>query len=157
MGFVMNKKWINLCQLAFRANYVQYGSKLIPSIQNQSAQLVIFSRSMGNNTRKKILDKCKTYQVPYLEVDPLEMDQLTSKNLVALSILNKDFAQKIWNDRKGMVIVDGLQQTKKETEPQSLCTKQQSSAAHKKGWVSKRNHISWYIDSWPAGGVIEQK
>ena len=92
----------------------------------------------GNKVKHKYthigsLDKCKTYQVPYLEVDPLEMDQLTSKNLVALSILNKDFAQKIWNDRKGMVIVDGLQQTKKETEPQSLCTKQQSSAAHKKG------------------------
>lgn len=124
-------KWISYCQIAFRAGKVAYGSKLLLSIQKKQACLVVYSNLIGNNLKKKIQDKCHTYQIPYLGVDPDEFDQITKRSFVAFSILDASLAKQIWNDRKGMVMSNGLQQTEEKTESKSKSEKQQSPAAGK--------------------------
>ena len=128
---VKTSKWISYCQIAFRAGKVVYGSKLLLSIQKKQACLVVYSNLIGNNSKKKIQDKCHTYQIPYFGVDPDEFDQITKRSFVAFSILDASLAKQIWNDRKGMVMSNGLQQTEEKNESKPKSEKQQSPAAGK--------------------------
>ena len=110
-------KWITYAQVAFKANKICLGSKLLPSIQNQTAKLVIYSNQMGQNSKKKILDKCRFYEIPCFGVDQTEFDHITKRSFVAFSITDRNLA------RKGTVISDGLQQTKEKTQSESQSAK----------------------------------
>ena len=116
-------KWITYAQVAFKANKICLGSKLLPSIQNQTAKLVIYSNQMGQNTKKKILDKCRFYEIPCFGVDQTEFDHITKRSFVAFSITDRNLASRILEQRKGTVISDGLQQTKEKTQSESQSAK----------------------------------
>lgn len=110
-------KWITYCQFAFRARQVSFGSMLIPSIQKKEAKVVIYSNRIGNNSKKKILDKCNSYGVPVFETD--QMDLISSGSIVAFGILDRSLANQVLEVRKGMVKTDGLQQTSTKEETKS--------------------------------------
>ena len=94
-------KVISLCQLAIRSRKVAIGSQLIPSIQKQSACIVLYSSDCGDNRKKKLKDKCTFYNVPVYEIDPLVFNQITNDPIQSLAILDKGFAQAIINKMKG--------------------------------------------------------
>ncbi|MGM9947466.1 L7Ae/L30e/S12e/Gadd45 family ribosomal protein [Floccifex sp.] len=94
-------KIVSLCQLAFRARKVSFGSFLIPSIQNKEAKLVIYSSGCGENRKKKLKDKCAFYQIKCIELDEILFNQITQKNLQSFSIVDSGFANSILSEMKG--------------------------------------------------------
>lgn len=96
----MNKV-ISLCQLAFRARKVAIGSSLIPSIQNKTARVVLYSNVCGENRKKKLKDKCSFYQIPIYEIEDEYFSKISNNPIQSLSILDKGFAQAIINEMKG--------------------------------------------------------
>lgn len=116
-------KWITYAQIAFKANKVCYGAQLLPSVQNQTAKLIIYSNCIGQNIKKKILNKCQFYEIPCFGVDQNEFDRITKRSFVAFSITDPQLADRILEQRKGTVISDGLQQTKEKTESESQSAK----------------------------------
>lgn len=96
----MNKV-ISLCQLAFRARKVAIGSTLIPSIQNKTASVVLYSSFCGENRKKKLNDKCSFYNIPIFEIQDEYFSKISSSPIQSLAILDKGFAQAIIDEMKG--------------------------------------------------------
>jgi ribosomal protein L7Ae-like RNA K-turn-binding protein len=60
-------KVLNLLGIARRAGKLISGEEMvIKAVQKREAHLVILSVDASDNTRKKITDKCRSYQIPYL-------------------------------------------------------------------------------------------
>lgn len=84
--------------LAYRARKVSLGEEtIIKDIQGNKAKLVLLANDTGPQTKKKITDKCKTYQVPYFIVDDRDTlsNALGKSQRVAVAILDQGFANKI--------------------------------------------------------------
>ena len=88
--------------LARRARKCASGDDVIKSIQKQRAKLVIIAQDCGENMRKKIIDKCTFYHVPYvfLDADTLNL-ALGTANRKSVAILDEGFAQKLHTCLKG--------------------------------------------------------
>lgn len=73
----MNKedKILSLLGLAARARKIISGEELvIKAIQQDKVSYVIFTTDASENTRKKLIDKCTFYDIPYKE--QFDRDQL---------------------------------------------------------------------------------
>ena len=91
---------ISLLQLAMAAGKTVRGDGLIPAICRGKARLAVLSSETGNNTKKKILDKCRTYSVPVLELDAGEFDRISNRSMKALVVTDAGFAGRIDELRK---------------------------------------------------------
>jgi len=61
-----NNKVYSLLGLAYRARKLITGEELVvKGIQSGQIMSVVLSNDASENTRKKIIDKCTTYKVPY--------------------------------------------------------------------------------------------
>ncbi|MCF0259566.1 MAG: hypothetical protein HUJ54_06880 [Erysipelotrichaceae bacterium] len=89
------KKFVSLCQLAIAARKTARGDALLPSIQKGQAKLVLYSSVCGANRRKKITDKCATYQIPALEVPADLFEQIHSGVASALAVCDQGFTDKL--------------------------------------------------------------
>jgi len=94
----MKHNYLNLVGLAYRARKCSIGEEIIvKDIQQRKAKLILLASDIGSQTRKKITDKCNTYDIPYVVVD----DRVTLANAlgksqrVAVAILDEGFATKI--------------------------------------------------------------
>jgi ribosomal protein L7Ae-like RNA K-turn-binding protein len=94
----LSKDYLNLLGLAFRARKCTLGEEnIIKDIQRQKAKLVLIASDTGKQTKKKISDKCKYYEIPLFVVDDRDtLSQAIGKSgRVAISILDDGFANKI--------------------------------------------------------------
>lgn len=94
----MTNKYLNMLGLAYRARKLSTGEEIVLSdIQRKRAKLVLIANDTGEQTKKKITDKCKTFNIPYKIVD----DRYTIGNAigksqrVVIAILDKGFATNI--------------------------------------------------------------
>lgn len=93
----MSSSYLNLIGLAYRARMCSTGEEVIVrDIQQNKAKLVLLASDIGVRTKKKITDKCKTYEIPYVIVDNQEIlsKAIGKSNRVAIAILDKGFANK---------------------------------------------------------------
>jgi ribosomal protein L7Ae-like RNA K-turn-binding protein len=86
---------VSLVQLAIKAGKAQSGSFLIPSIQKGQAKLVVFSDKAGANLRKKIFNKCKSYEVPVIEMPMLMFNAISRSSSQAFAVCDAGFARNI--------------------------------------------------------------
>ena len=94
----MEQKVLNLIGLAFRARKCAHGVDLIvEQIQKNRAYYVIIATDAKDNSKKKLMNKCKTHNVPYAElVDRRLLGNAIGKDSrVAIAILDKGFARKL--------------------------------------------------------------
>ncbi len=94
----MNASYLQLLGLAMRARKVVLGEQqIIKEVQAKKAQLILIVSDIGEQTRKKITDKCKFYDIPYVFVDDRETlsRAIGSKDRVAVAIMDKGFANKL--------------------------------------------------------------
>ena len=95
----MKNNYLNLIGLAYRARKCSLGEEtIVKDIQQQKAKLVIIASDIGPQTHKKITDKCKSYDIPYVIVaeDRDELSHAIGKSQrVAIAILDKGFATKL--------------------------------------------------------------
>lgn len=91
-----------LLGLAMRARKCSSGDDVMKSIQKQKAKLVIISQECGDNTKKKLLDKCAFYHVPYVFMENDALNKaIGTLNRKAIAILDEGFAQKLHACLKG--------------------------------------------------------
>ncbi|OLU37452.1 hypothetical protein [Ileibacterium valens] len=88
----MQDKVVNSIQMAIRAGKTIRGEGLIPSIINGSSKLVIYTSTIGNNSKKKILNKSKTAGIPAFELDELRFNSISNKAASAYGITDQGFA-----------------------------------------------------------------
>ena len=64
----MNQKWLNFLGIALSAGAVITGEQLVVSaIQSKKVYFVILAEDTGTNTFKKVTDKCKFYNVEWVQ------------------------------------------------------------------------------------------
>ncbi|MFC2950073.1 L7Ae/L30e/S12e/Gadd45 family ribosomal protein [Virgibacillus sediminis] len=93
----MKNNYLNILGLAFRAGKCSTGEAIMKDIRQGKAKLVILAGDTGPQTRKKIMDKCKTYGIPVAVVDDRETisHAIGKSQRVAVAILDAGFADKI--------------------------------------------------------------
>lgn len=88
----------NLLGLAMRAGKIVSGEDgVLDVIRSGQASLVILSEDASENTRKRILDKCSSYQIDCLEFgDRARLGHAIGKwERVVLAVTDQGFAQKM--------------------------------------------------------------
>ena len=82
-----------------RSGNVSYGETLIEDIRKNKVFTVIISTDMGETSKKKIVDKCTFYQIPYFTI--LDKDSLSKAvgkgNISSVGIKSIGGANKIIN------------------------------------------------------------
>ncbi|PKR78662.1 50S ribosomal protein L7ae [Halalkalibacillus sediminis] len=94
----MQEKHFNILGLAYRARKIALGEDLIlQAIRSKEAKLVVIASDSSENTKKKLTDKCKSYQVPYHLIDNREKlsRALGKDDRVAVAVLDQGFAKKL--------------------------------------------------------------
>src|SRR5690625_4360802 len=94
----MPQQYLNLLGLAYRARKCSLGvDRIITDIQLQRAKLVLIAKDSSEQTFKRLTDKCKTYEIPYLKVvEKVQLSQAIGQtNRVAVAILDDGFARKL--------------------------------------------------------------
>ena len=98
MVISMKSNYLNLVGLAYRAGKCSLGEEtIVKDIQQRRAKLVLLANDIGPQTRKKITDKCTTYEVPFAIADDRETlsHAIGKSQRVAIAILDAGFAAKI--------------------------------------------------------------
>lgn len=85
----------SLLGLVIKTGRYAKGDALIPSIQKQSAKAVIVSDACGANRRKKLHDKCATYNVPLYTLEAARYDSLGNKAGNSIAVLDPGFAKSL--------------------------------------------------------------
>lgn len=94
----MSNSYLNLLGLAYRARKISTGEQsIIKDIQSKRAKLVLIATDIGEQTKKKITDKCHSYNIPYEIVDNRDIlgNAIGKSSRVAVAILDDGFANKI--------------------------------------------------------------
>ncbi|GGJ92774.1 50S ribosomal protein L7ae [Lentibacillus kapialis] len=94
----MKGNYLNLIGLAYRARKCSLGEEtIVKDIQQKRAKLVLLANDIGPRTRKKIINKCKTYEVPFEIIDDRKTlsNAIGKSQRVAVAILDEGFAAKI--------------------------------------------------------------
>lgn len=93
---------IGVLGLAARARKIATGETVMKQLRSGKVKLVILANDMGENGKKKLLDKCSFYNVPYVFMDCNEMNQaIGNRNRKSVAILDEGFAQKLQTCLKG--------------------------------------------------------
>ncbi len=96
----MNKELLNAIGLAKRANKLISGeSMVIESIRGKRAKLVLIASDCEKNNFNKIVNKCKFYEVEYIQIDADKYDlgSAIGKDIrVCIAIEDKGFKQLIY-------------------------------------------------------------
>ncbi|WP_106497587.1 YlxQ family RNA-binding protein [Lentibacillus sp. Marseille-P4043] len=94
----MKNNYLNMIGLAYRARKCSLGEEtIVKDIQQNRAKLVLLANDIGAQTKKKLTDKCKTYDIPFAIVDDRETlsKAIGKTQRVAIAILDAGFATKI--------------------------------------------------------------
>ncbi|GAB2563205.1 L7Ae/L30e/S12e/Gadd45 family ribosomal protein [Gracilibacillus alcaliphilus] len=92
------KSYLNLLGIATRAGKCTFGEEqIVKEIQSKKSKLVLIASDIGDQTRKKLTDKCTSYQIPVFFVDDRDtLSQAVGKSgRVAVSIHENGFAKKL--------------------------------------------------------------
>ncbi|MUK89874.1 50S ribosomal protein L7ae [Ornithinibacillus sp. L9] len=94
----MKNDYLNMVGLAYRARKCSLGEEtIVKDIQKKRAKLVLIAKDIGPQTHKKLTNKCKSYDVPYVIVDDRDTlsNAIGKSQRVAIAILDEGFAAKI--------------------------------------------------------------
>ncbi len=95
-------KTSGLLGLAMRSRKCVTGDEVIKSIQRKSAKLVIITNECGENAKKKLLDKCAYYGIPYVFMSETELNEaIGTWNRKSIAIQDEGFANKLHACLKG--------------------------------------------------------
>ncbi len=80
-----------------RSGNISYGETLIEEIRKNKVYVVIISTDIGETSKKKIVDKCTFYQIPYFQIlDKENLSKSVGKgNISAIGVRSIGGANKI--------------------------------------------------------------
>lgn len=87
--------YLNTLGLAARARKVVTGETLITKIRSNEIEFVIVAHDASDNSKKKITDKCKSYNVDYVIAGTISelSNAIGKKNRVAVGIQDAGFTK----------------------------------------------------------------
>lgn len=87
-----------------RSGNISYGETLIEEIRKNKVFVVIISNDIGDTSKKKIVDKCTYYKIPYFIVlDKQSLSNAVGKgNISSVGVRSIGGANKIINMLKGV-------------------------------------------------------
>ncbi|MBR7552930.1 YlxQ family RNA-binding protein [Allobacillus sp. GCM10007491] len=91
-------KYLNLLGLANRARKLVLGEgAIVEGIRSKQVKLVLIAEDASDNTQKKLVDKCKSYQVPYVIVDNRQVlsKAIGKEGRVAVGVTDAGFSEKL--------------------------------------------------------------
>lgn len=94
----MNQQFLNFLGLAMRAGKVKTGeSVLIAELKKHRLKLVLIADDASDNTKKTLINKCRTYKTPYRVVsNRYELGVAIGKEArVNIGITDNGFAKKL--------------------------------------------------------------
>ena len=94
---MIEQKLLHLLGLAYRARKVCLGvPAIIEQVQKRQVYYVIIATDVQKNSKKKLIDKCKTYHVPYIEMSSRQLlgHAVGKRERVAIALLDEGFARK---------------------------------------------------------------
>lgn len=95
----MKNNYLNIVGLTYRARKCSTGEEtIIQDIREQKAKLLLIASDISEQSKKKYTDKCKTFNVPYIEVDNDRQTlgyAIGKSERVAIAILDDGFAKKL--------------------------------------------------------------
>ena len=108
----MNKalSTIGICKCA---NKISYGETLIKDIKNHSVYIVVICENTGDNSKKKIIDKCNYYKCPYvIAFTQEELLRVISRSdpVSAIGIKDSNLAKKFKENLEREGEIDGKKQ-----------------------------------------------
>ena len=83
-----------LLGLAKRARRMISGEILFKSFAKGGIYLIVMADDIGDNAKKKLMDKCTYYKIPYVFMDKVDMAEVMS-NRKAVGITDKGFATQL--------------------------------------------------------------
>lgn len=89
---------LQLLGLVYRARKCSHGIDLvIEHIQKNRTHYVLIAKDVKDRTKKKLIDKCNTYQVPFKEIADRKSlgNAIGKEERAAIGILDEGFARKI--------------------------------------------------------------
>lgn len=92
------QQFLNFLGLAMRAGKIKSGeSVILTELKKQRLQLVLIANDASDNTKKTLVNKCQTYQIPYRIVsDRFALgDALGKASRVNIGITDQGFAKKL--------------------------------------------------------------
>lgn len=91
-----------LLGLAARARRISTGDTAFQQLRSHKVYLMIMSDTIGDNSRKKLNDKCTFYHVPLVSMNEETMNRaIGTSNRKFVAILDEGFAQKLHACLKG--------------------------------------------------------
>lgn len=94
---------MQLLGLASRARKISSGELVLSAIRSKQAKLVIIAIDASENTKKKYIDKCTYYEIPYVWIDSSIMlsQAIGQNNRMAIAVNDAGFAEKLFGYLKG--------------------------------------------------------
>ncbi|MCI1903436.1 MAG: ribosomal L7Ae/L30e/S12e/Gadd45 family protein [Enterococcaceae bacterium] len=95
-----SRKALQLLGLAQRAGEIVSGEELtIKAVQKRQVSLVLIAKETGRATRKKCIDKCQYYKIPfYEELTEAELAQAIGKPRKLIGVKSTGFANNIYKN-----------------------------------------------------------
>lgn len=91
-----------LLGLLLRSRRFAAGDIILKEMRAHHVKLLLLSSDIGDNGRKKMLDKCTFYHVPHVFIEYDVLNQvLGRRNWKAIAVLDEGFAQKLQTCLKG--------------------------------------------------------
>ena len=85
----------NTIRICIKANKYSFGETLLFDIRSKRASIVVIANDAGSANKKKIIDKCNSNNVSYIELfNKAELYSLFSKNISSFGILDVNLAKK---------------------------------------------------------------
>ncbi len=94
---------INTIGLAYRARKVTVGTDItLTAMRNGKVVLLLLATDASHTTKKKVYDKCKTYQVEVLEeLSSYDLSTgLGKEDIKVIGITDRGFSQLLMNQRR---------------------------------------------------------
>lgn len=90
-----NTYYINTIRMCMRARKFTYGESLFYDIRSNRVKLVLIATDAGEASKKKIMDKCHYFHVPYrMMMDKQELANIFNKNISSFGITDEHLAKK---------------------------------------------------------------
>jgi len=92
-----DEKLLNMLGLAQRARKLVTGEEqVIQEIRREKAKIVFVASDLGQSTMKKVTDKCKSYNIPFLDkYSHIDLSSAIGQNRKVIAVMDAGFAKKI--------------------------------------------------------------
>ena len=91
-----NNLYINTIRICIKAKKISIGETMLYDIRSNKAKVVVVATNAGEASKKKVMDKCKSFKVTCIEMlSKEELSYLFNKDISGFAITDENLANKL--------------------------------------------------------------